>query len=454
VIAVPAIILGLLLVLSALTGARVAGRRRGAVVTVLLSPLHPSTWYAVAAIGTGFLVEAIAFLLVVGFFSSGASTLLVGIGVVFIGVGIEIARAIARSERARATWADARPLVAHPYRRTDGGPRDLLMGTFLDINRWRDVLYVLVAFPLTALELAVALSLWTATIGLLAVPGWALIGESLSFAIPGVSLPMPAVAAAAGLLGVLLLPVSATVTRGLVWLHRAVVAGLLCTSATEALEQRVETLEVSRQAVLDVEASELRRIERDLHDGAQQRLVMLTIQLGRAEERIETDPQGARVLVADARDQARLALAEIRDLVRGIAPAILMDRGLVPALGALAGRSPVPTGVTSLLPDGLRLPEAAERAAYFAVAEALANAAKHSGAARCEIRCRTDGPNLVVEVWDNGVGGARILPAGGLAGLVGRVGALDGSLQVESPAGGPTIVRAEIPAFGPAVRPG
>ena len=123
-------------------------------------------------------------------------------------------------------------------------------------------------------------------------------------------------------------------------LHRAVIAGLLCDSERRALERRVETLEGSRKAVLDVEASELRRIERDLHDGAQQRLVMLTIDLSLAAERIDTDPAGARDLVVEARDQARLALAELRDLVRGIAPAILLDRGLVPALSAIAGRCP------------------------------------------------------------------------------------------------------------------
>jgi signal transduction histidine kinase len=228
-------------------------------------------------------------------------------------------------------------------------------------------------------------------------------------------------------------------------LHRAVIGGLLCDSEQRQLERRVETLEGSRRAVLDVEASELRRIERDLHDGAQQRLVMLTIDLSLAAEKIDADPAAARELVVGARDQARLALAELRDLVRGIAPAILLDRGLVPALSALAARGPVPTTVTSTLPEGIRLPDAVERAAYFVVAEALTNVAKHAAASRCEIRCRAEERGLVVEVWDDGAGGARIVPAGGLAGLTGRVEALDGSLTVESPAGGPTTVRAEIP---------
>ena len=244
--------------------------------------------------------------------------------------------------------------------------------------------------------------------------------------------------------------VAASVSQGLMALHRAVVAGLLCDSERQVLERRVETLEGSRKAVIDVEATELRRIERDLHDGAQQRLVMLTIDLSLAAERIESDPASARTLVVEAREQARLALSELRDLVRGIAPAILLDRGLVPALSAIAGRCPVPTVVESTLPAGARLPDATERAAYFVVAEALANVAKHASAGRCEIRCRREGPaeaaRLVVEVWDDGAGGARVIPGGGLAGLASRVEALDGSLSIQSPPGGPTLVRAEMPA--------
>jgi signal transduction histidine kinase len=207
----------------------------------------------------------------------------------------------------------------------------------------------------------------------------------------------------------------------------------------------VERLRGSRSAAVELEASELRRIERDLHDGAQQRLVMLSIDLGLAADRLDRDPASARALVVEAQDQARQALAELRDLVRGIAPAILLDRGLVAALGAIAGRCPVPTVVQSTLPEGARLPDAMERTAYFVVAEALANVAKHASAGSCEIRCRAEARGLVVEVWDDGAGGARILPTGGLAGLAGRVEALDGSLEVESPPGGPTLVRAVIP---------
>jgi signal transduction histidine kinase len=465
VIGVPLLLLGLLLVLGAF-GPRDAERERDIVTRFLRSPLHPATWLATGAILAGFVVEVFAFAAIIGILSAGLSTLLVGIGVVLVAVAIEGSRFVAVLERRRATRADPRPLVAHAYRPLGPGFRELVTGLFLDPNRWRDLGYVFIAFPLAIIEFAAVVALWSAVILLLSVPVWALLtGDPLGGLsasgwvdrLPGLASRIPDVGtgfiAAAGLVGgLVLLPVASFAAQGLMALHRQVIAVLLCDSETRVLEQRVETLEESRKAVLDVEASELRRIERDLHDGAQQRLVMLTINLGLAAERIDTDPEAAKGLVTDARDQARLALAEIRDLVRGIAPSILMDRGLVPALAALAGRSPVPTIVLSSLPPGERLSDAVERAAYFVVAEALANVAKHAGARHCEVHVRREGPLVVIEVRDDGSGGARLLPAGGLTGLAGRVEALDGRLSVDSPDGGPTLVRAEIPAAAQAPR--
>ena len=458
-IGAPFFILGLLLILSALLGAGVGRRERGAVGRFILSPLHPAAWYATLAIFLGFWVEIFAVSLVIAAFSSGASLLVVGIGVVVIGLGVEGCRLVARIERSRAGLADPRPLRPHAYRPYGNGLRDLLFAVFGDINRWRDVVYVFVALPLAILEFSVTVLLWGLSLALLSVPLWYAASSPASSpadgaaGLPAMSL---AIALAAGVAGLVLAPVAASVSQGLMALHRAVVAGLLCDSERQVLERRVETLEGSRKAVIDVEATELRRIERDLHDGAQQRLVMLAIDLSLAAERIDSDPVAARALVVEAQDQARLALSELRDLVRGIAPAILLDRGLVPALSAIAGRCPVPTVVESTLPAGERLPDATERAAYFVVAEALANVAKHASAGRCEVRCRREGPaeagRLVVEVWDDGAGGARAVPGGGLAGLAGRVEALDGSLTIQSPPGGPTLVRAEMPAVAsPAV---
>src|SRR6185437_12026520 len=218
-------------------------------------------------------------------------------------------------------------------------------------------------------------------------------------------------------------------------------------SEARELRRQLEVVRRSRSDVIDAEASELHRIERDLHDGAQQRLVALTIDLGLASERLAQDPAAAKQLILEGQEQAREALAEIRQLVRGIAPSILLDRGLVPALESIIGRGPVPTALISDLPAGVRFSAAVERAGYFVVSEALANVAKHSNAERCEVRLRqTDAPaRLVAEVWDDGSGGATIEAGGGLAGLASRIAAVDGAFSVSSPPGGPTLVRAEIP---------
>jgi signal transduction histidine kinase len=206
--------------------------------------------------------------------------------------------------------------------------------------------------------------------------------------------------------------------------------------------QRIEELEATRAGAVDVQESELRRIERDLHDGAQARLVALGMSIGMAEEKLRTDPEGARALLAEARTGARKALEELRDLARGIHPPILTDRGLEPAIVALAASSPLPVTVSVDVPE--RPPAAVETAAYFVVAEALANAVKHADAARIGIMIRRSNGALVAEIVDDGRGGAD--PSGaGLRGLRQRAGALDGTLRIDSPAGGPTTVSAELP---------
>jgi signal transduction histidine kinase len=412
---------------------RLARRARNPIRALMLSPIHPATWYANAAISLGFFVGVFSFAALVSLASAGFTTLVAGIGLVFIALGIEGSRLVARIERRRVTLGTPDRLLAHPYRPPRGGVAEILRAEFADENRWRDVLYVAVNFPLSIIEFIVMVTVWALSLSLLTMPLW-------YDAVAGVPLVVIGT-----LGGAALLPVAASISQLVMALHRGVVAGLLCTSESRELRRQVETLKESRSAVLDVEASELHRIERDLHDGAQQRLVMLTIDLGLASERIDTDPAAAKQLVLEAHEQARQAQTELRNLVRGIAPSILLDRGLVPALGSIAARGPVPTVVRSDLPPGERLPAAIERAAYFVVAEALANVAKHSGARGCEVRCRRDGSRLVVEVTDDGAGGATVEPGGGLAGLAGRVAGVDGTFTVTSPAGGPTLVRAELP---------
>jgi signal transduction histidine kinase len=210
----------------------------------------------------------------------------------------------------------------------------------------------------------------------------------------------------------------------------------------QALAQRVDVLTRTRQGALDVQAAELRRIERDLHDGAQARLVALTKQLGRAEERLADQPEVAD-LVRRAREDAGLAIAELRDLARGIAPPILADRGLAAAIEALGRRSAIPVTVDAAALDERPLP-VVETAAYFVVAEALTNVAKHASAASAHVRGARVGDDLVVEISDDGPGGANP-GGGGLSGLRARVEALDGTLTVVSPPGEGTTVRAELP---------
>jgi len=209
-----------------------------------------------------------------------------------------------------------------------------------------------------------------------------------------------------------------------------------------ALQQRIASLETSRAGAVDVQEGELRRIERDLHDGAQARLVALGMSLGMAEQKLATDAEAARELLAEARAGAGEALRELRDLARGIHPPVLADRGLDAAVRALAAGSPISVTVSATLPARPSAP--VETAAYFVVAEALANAGKHARASRVDVRISRAGDALVVEIHDDGAGGADPR-GGGLAGLRSRVEALDGQLSVLSPRGGPTTIRAELP---------
>jgi signal transduction histidine kinase len=209
----------------------------------------------------------------------------------------------------------------------------------------------------------------------------------------------------------------------------------------QVLERRVDELTRTRRGALDVQAEELRRIERDLHDGAQARLVALSIHLGRAEDRLDDRPEVAELL-RQARAEASAAIAELRDLARGIAPPVLVDRGLAAAVDALAQRSATPVSVDATVAG--RLPAVVETAAYFVVAEALTNAAKHADGAKAHVRIVDQDRVLVVEVSDDGPGGADA-GGGGLTGLRHRVEALDGRLTITSPPGGGTTVRAELP---------
>jgi signal transduction histidine kinase len=218
---------------------------------------------------------------------------------------------------------------------------------------------------------------------------------------------------------------------------------LLSPSDRELLEDRVETLEDTRSRMVAAADAERRRIERDLHDGAQQRLVALAMTLGRAKVRLDSDPEGAKSLVTEAHDEAKLALGELRDLARGIHPAVLTDRGLDAALSALAARCPVPVAVSVMAP--VRPSAKVEAVAYFIAAESLTNITKHSGARHARIDVTQPNGRLHLEISDDGRGGADLSRGSGISGLRDRARAIDGDFILTSPPGGPTTILVELP---------
>ncbi|WP_238014197.1 sensor domain-containing protein [Dactylosporangium sp. AC04546] len=229
----------------------------------------------------------------------------------------------------------------------------------------------------------------------------------------------------------------------LLWTLAQYDRSLLGPTHSAELTRRVDRLTETRTQVVDAQAAELRRIERDLHDGAQARIVALGMSLGMAEDLVTRDPAAAQALIAEAREASGMALAELRGLVRGIHPPVLAERGLAGGLEALALTVPLPVDVQADI-DG-RPPAPVESAAYFAVAEALANVVKHSRASTAWVSLSHLGGAIYITVGDDGVGGADPRAGSGLAGVERRLGAFDGSLSVDSPAGGPTVLTMELP---------
>ena len=313
-----------------------------------------------------------------------------------------------------------------------------------DVSTWRDLLWlavnlvagwVLLLAPVTMVGFGVIAFLVP---GSAAVPG--MDGVSRWVTPPAFPGNTPSVLLAIGVALVALgLGTGPVALRGYGGLAR-----LVLTPSREAeLARRVEQLAQTRRETLDTGAAELRRIERDLHDGAQARLVAMGLTLDAAGRLIDTDPAAARALLYEARDASARALAELRDLVRGIHPPVLADRGLADAIRALALDSPLRVQVTGPL-DG-RLPAPVESAGYFAVSELLANVAKHSGAGAAEVDLRHSSGSLRITVSDDGAGGADPSRGTGLQGVARRVAAFDGVLVVSSPAGGPTVINLEVP---------
>ncbi|MFI0409135.1 sensor histidine kinase [Actinomadura sp. 3N508] len=320
-----------------------------------------------------------------------------------------------------------------------------LRGRYTEAVTWRELAFlvlngsVLLFINLIALVVGLAPALIFASGAASFVESGA--GDGSASAGPGASAGAPFIAGGAAL------AVAATVILlGYATAAAAMLQAELARLLLSADDGRIRTLTRSRARLIDAFEVERRRIERDLHDGAQQRLLQLGMTLVRAQMELETRPEAARSLIAEATGEARSALTELRELVRGIHPRVLTDFGLPAAVAELADRSPLPVAVELDLPG--RQPAAVESAAYFVVAEALTNAAKHARASRVEITATLTGQLLRIEIHDDGTGGADPAKGSGLTGLADRVDALDGTLTLTSPRGGPTTVRLELPCSG------
>jgi signal transduction histidine kinase len=311
-------------------------------------------------------------------------------------------------------------------------------------SRWREMGYHVLRLPVSVIAFVVVVVLWASALAMTALPAYvsALPGHTAEFGLFSVGHGASAIAVC--VVGVsLLLVVAPWTTVAFGALDGAIVRWLLAPPRDTQLAAQLTRVESSRAAAVESAESERRRIERDLHDGAQQRLVKLGMDLGMARETFDQDPAAARQLVADAHEEAKAALAELRDLVRGFHPAILEDRGLDAALSAVVARSPVPVTLRVDIP--VRPPATIESAAYFVVVEALTNVAKHAGATKASVTIERRGDRLGIDISDDGVGGANVQSNGGLHGLAERVEALGGWMRVLSPAGGPTTLMAELP---------
>ncbi len=390
-----------------------------------------------------FIVSVAAFTVGATLFSLGLSLLVLVAGL-FILVGCLIAAgAFAQATKAvlNLTGADLPPTVYPPR-----AGRFPLLARLRSGQAWRDLLYIGVAFPLSVASFSIAVS-WVAG-GLGGVTYWFWsrylppqepegLANLLGF--PGHVAEVVLNSA----LGTVLVLTTPLVLAGLVRLHVAIARGLLVDESS-ALRARVSQLTESRTAAGEAEAHTLRRLERDLHDGPQQRLVRLGMDISSAQRRIDSDPSQAKELLEAAYQQSQEALTEIRQLSRGIAPPILAEQGLEAAITTLAARCTV---VTTVEVGPVVLTDAAQNAAYFVVAEALANMEKHSAASRCDVEIRQVGGVVIIAITDNGVGGASLARGQGLAGLADRLRGVDGSLAVSSPDGGPTQVTATIPSL-------
>jgi signal transduction histidine kinase len=338
--------------------------------------------------------------------------------------------------------------IPRPYRALpEGGLLRKWKAMAADPATWKDLVYLLLAFPIGLAEFIMSMVLWTMALSLITMPVWILADRGgypyITIGSHEIWLDNPIATLPAVPVGLTVALVAMYAVRIVGAAHGAIARYLLGPNETQALRARTAQLQASRARGVDAAEAERRRIERDLHDGAQQQLLAVAMDLGRARAKLETDPVAAQELLQQAHAGAKEAIAELRNLARGIYPAILTDRGLDAAISAVAARAQIPVEVEIDLPT--RPPAAVESIAYFIVSEALTNTTKYARATQAYVRMTRDQNWVVVEVSDNGIGGATATPGGGLAGLADRAAGIDGILTVNSPAGGPTVIRADLP---------
>ena len=406
--------------------------------------VSPRTWLAMTSHLAGLFTGLLVFTFVAAGLSLGFSLLVLALaGLPILGLTLRVATWFAAAERARLAFMLGVPIPAWPAEGRAGYrwglvPRWRMLGQRAS---WAELGYGLLRLPVSAVALTVSVSFWSAGLVMLALPFYNKYLPAGGAELGGTVLRGTSVTVTSAL-GLVVLIVAAQVTRGFAIADAAMSRRLL--GPRSDLAARVTELEISRERVVDAAEEERRRIERDLHDGAQQRLVALAMELGRAQAKFTDDPDGARKLVDQAHAQAKEALTELRNLVRGVHPPVLTERGLDAALSGLAALCPVPVDVHVDVP--VRPRSSVEAVAYFVVAEALTNVAKHSRASHAKVVVEGHGypGTLTVMISDDGIGGADA-HSPGLSGLADRVSGVDGRLSVESPAGGPTIIAAELP---------
>ncbi|MEV6112411.1 sensor domain-containing protein [Streptomyces sp. NPDC052109] len=416
----------------------------------LRAPFEARSWREFGYVLLSLPLSIVLFTWTVTVVSLGAGLLVTFLGIPVLAAALAGCRGFAALERARARGLLGLDVAEpEPLRMRKPGALAWMGAVLKSGSSWRNLLYALLQFPWAVFAFSVAVTLWSVGWTLLTYPLWfwvfPMYGGQGGLQLYGdehhsVYLDNPFEITVTALVGLLFTLAAPWIVRALTTVDGLLVRGLLGPSSLSA---RVVELESDRGVVVDTAAADLRRIERDLHDGAQARLVNLAMDLGLVKEKLREDPRSAAAMVEEAHGEVKTALQELRDLARGIHPAVLTDRGLDAALSSVASRCTVPVRVEVDLPE--RPAPAIEGIAYFTVSELLQNISKHSRARSASVDVWQTEDRLMLQVTDDGVGGADVSRGSGLAGLAGRLDAVDGVLVVDSPAGGPTRVIAELP---------